>query len=47
MTVRFPLTQRTLDLTYRGDPLRVRLRGDEVTQMDNFGADLTFFDSFA
>ena len=35
----------TLDLTlsHRSRDIRVRMRGDSVEAMDNFGADLTFF----
>ena len=44
ITVRFPLTTRTLERTYRGKAVRVRLVGDEVLQMDNFGCEATFFD---
>jgi hypothetical protein len=46
VVLRFPLTQRQTELPYRGETVRVRLKGDQVTQMDNFGADLTFFDAF-
>ena len=35
---------RTLERTYRGKTVRVRLGGDEVLQMDNFGSEATFFD---
>ena len=31
-------------LRHRTHDIRVRLRGDEVTAMDNFGQKLTFFD---
>jgi hypothetical protein len=27
-------------------PIRVRMRGDAVVAMENFGAELTFFDSY-
>jgi hypothetical protein len=46
VVLRFPLTQRQTELPYRGETVRVRLKGDQVTQMDNFGADLTFFHAF-
>ena len=46
VVLRFPLTQRQIEQPYRGETVRVRLKGDQVTQMDNFGADLTFFDPF-
>ena len=44
--ISFPLASR--DLTLSGSihvrPIRVRLRGDAVEAMDDFGCDLTFFD---
>ncbi len=46
ITVRFPLTPRSIERRYRGKPLRVRLAGDEVRQMDSF-AGATFFDPIA
>lgn len=44
--LRFPLkdTQITLSERLHIRPIRVTLRGDAVTRMDNFGANLTFFD---
>ena len=41
----FPLVEREIVLSeaLHIRPIRVRLRGDEVTAMDDFGADLTFF----
>ncbi len=40
----FPLAESEITLkNFTGD-VRARLRGDEVTAMDNLGADLTFFD---
>jgi hypothetical protein len=44
ITIRFPLTIQTLTLSHRTREIRVRLRGDAVAAMENFGADLTFFD---
>ena len=44
--VRFPLAEREIVLKHRTREMRVRLRGDEVVAMDNFGADLTFFADF-
>jgi hypothetical protein len=44
VTFEFPLAESEITLkNFTGD-VRVRLRGDEVTAMDNLGADLTFFD---
>ena len=42
----FPLARRELVLHHQTRDVRVHLRGDEVVAMDNFSADLTFFDSF-
>ena len=44
----FPLKTQELVLSGRVHlhPIRVRLRGDAVEAMDNFGADLTFFDPY-
>lgn len=44
LAIRFPLAEQTITLHHRTRDIRVRLRGDEVVAMDNFGADLTFFD---
>jgi hypothetical protein len=46
IVINFPLIKRELDLSYLDEKIRVRLKGDQIMQMDNFGADLTFFDSF-
>jgi hypothetical protein len=43
--VRYELPERQLLLHHRTRDIRVQLRGDAVRAMDNFGADLTFFDS--
>jgi hypothetical protein len=40
----FPLTESKITLRNPTGDVRVRLRGDEVTAMDNLGSDLTFFD---
>ena len=42
----FPLSEQEISLDHRhtGTKIRARLRGDEVVAMENFGADLTFFD---
>lgn len=44
IAIRFPLTERDLVLKHRTRDIRVRLKGDSVAAMDNFGADLTYFD---
>ena len=44
ITFAFDLPARTLVLRHRTRDIRVRLRGDAVEAMDNFGQDLTFFD---
>jgi hypothetical protein len=46
LTIRFPLATETLTLHHRTRNIRVRLQGDAVAAMENFGADLTFFDPF-
>ncbi len=45
VTVRYDLPARTIVLKHRTRNIRTRLRGDQVAAMDNFDADLTFFDS--
>ncbi len=40
-----PLPQHEVTLTHRTRAIRARLRGDEVIAMQNFGANLTFFDA--
>ena len=42
---RFPLSGREITLKHTTRDIRVRLRGDTVAAMEDFGADLTFFDS--
>lgn len=44
ITLRFPLAARNLEMRYRSKVVRVRLAGDQVLQMDNFGTEATFFD---
>jgi hypothetical protein len=39
------MPERQLLLPHRTRDIWVQLRGDAVRAMDNFGADLTFFDS--
>ena len=41
--IAMPLTPRRLVLKHAIHDIHVELRGDEVTAMENFGADLTFF----
>jgi len=43
ITIAFALPEREITLKHRTRQIRVRLRGDEVSAMENFGADLTFF----
>jgi DUF1680 family protein len=45
VTVRYDLPLRTIELEHRTRRIRTRLRGDQVVAMNNFGADLTFFES--
>lgn len=40
----FPLTEHEITLRHRTRKIRARLRCDEVTGMDDVGADLTYFD---
>jgi len=42
--IAYPLAEQELRLKNPAGAIRVRLRGDTVTAMDNLGADLTFFD---
>ena len=44
VSLRFDLFQQEILLKHHTRDIRVRLRGDEVVAMDNFGAELTFFD---
>jgi len=45
LTLSFPLPEHALVLRHRTRDIRLRLRGDQAVAMDNFGADLTFFDA--
>ena len=49
IALHFPLKEQELVLSERVhvQPIRVSLRGDAVLAMDDFGSDLTFFDSMA
>ena len=40
----YPLPDREIVLEHRTRSIRVHLKGDSVVAMDNFGADLTYFD---
>ncbi len=44
VSVYYPERKSEIVLRHRTRDIRVRLSGDRVTAMDNFGADLTFFD---
>ncbi len=44
LTMGHDLPTRNIALRHRTHDIRVRLRGDAVVAMDNFGADLTYFD---
>lgn len=43
LTIRFELSERQIVLSHRTREINVRLRGDAVAAMANFGAELTFF----
>ncbi len=43
ITINFPLPEQEMALEHRTRTIRARLRGDEVVAMENFGADLTYF----
>jgi len=43
ITISFPLIEQEMALEHRTRTIRARLRGDEVVAMENFGADLTYF----
>jgi hypothetical protein len=44
ISVSTPLKVQTLTLKHNTRNIEVKLRGDEVMAMQNFGADLTFFE---
>ena len=44
LVLELPLAEQELTLDHRTRQIRVQLRGDEVVAMENFGADLTFFE---
>jgi hypothetical protein len=43
-TIAFPLAREEIVLRYKTRRIKVRLSGDAVRQMENYGQDLTFFD---
>ena len=45
ITIRFALAEREIVFNHRTRDIKVRLRGDSVAAMSNFGAELTFFPS--
>jgi hypothetical protein len=44
ITIRMPLRDSEIDLNHHTHRIRVRLRGDSVIAMENFGMPLTYFD---
>ena len=46
LTFQFDLPEEVITLKHRTRDIRTRLRGDSVVALDNFGADLTFFEPF-
>ena len=44
ITISTPLRVQTLNLKHKTRNIEVKLKGDEVLAMQNFGADLTFFE---
>jgi len=46
ITIHFELSVQEMVLHHRLRDIRVRLRGDEVVAMDNFGQDMTYFDPY-
>ena len=45
ISIAYPLAEQEITMKNAAGPIRVRLRGDTVTAMDDLGADLTFFDA--
>ena len=45
LSLEFPLPMEEIILAHRSRQIRTRLRGDQVGAMENFGADMTFFES--
>jgi len=46
IVIEFPLAEEEITLVHQEREIRTRMRGDAVAAMENFGADLTFFDPF-
>jgi len=46
ISIVYPMRHQEIVLSHRARDIRARLRGDEVLAMDNFGADLTYFEPF-
>ena len=46
ISIEFPLVEQEIPLVHSTREIRARLSGDAVVAMDNFGADLTFFEPF-
>jgi hypothetical protein len=44
--IRFDWSEQVVFLVHRTRKIRTRFKGDQVIGMDNFGADLTYFDPF-
>jgi DUF1680 family protein len=44
VVIRMPLRNSEIDLNHHSHRIRVRLRGDSVVAMENFGMPLTWFD---
>jgi hypothetical protein len=44
IVIDLPMPERSIVLKHRTREIRMKLRGDAVTAMENFGADLTFFE---
>ncbi len=44
IAIAFELPTEEIALKHRTREIRARLRGDEVAAMEDFGADLTFFE---
>ena len=48
ISIHFPLKEHEMTLSGRVhlNPIKVRMRGDEIVAMESFGADLIFFDPY-
>jgi hypothetical protein len=49
ISIHFPLEEQEITLagSVHINPIRVRMRGDEVVAMESFGANLTYFDAIS